>query len=453
MGHHEDLTHPPAAAHEERVLGDDVAVAAPRPGVQRTGAPRAGDEPLRGAGAHERRLEHGARVGDTQVRQHEPQDQQRLGAVADRQQHGLGGRVLRLVEARDVGLDAPPVLAPPQQRLREAHGLDAPGRDRLRAGLEQPVPQAQAVGRLRDPEVELPREPAPEVPAGAEQGRQGGEQRTELARAHRDPDHAHDAQGEHDDGDRPHERRDQPGGRDRDELPLWRLGRLRLLDRAEVHPGRARQQAVAQPLGRVLAQVGDLHGRVACAGDLDPQLRQPEEPGQQRLDHRDPLDPVEPRRALLAEQHPGLQVHGLRVHGVARHPPGQARVAEADEHGDAERPDDRTPAGALDDLLHPVDRGADLLDDDRQQHREDLPPLDSRGDGVDAAPDEIRAHSPASRASPRAASRSRRRAASAGTRPGIEASLLADAVCSCTRATPHHRSSGPACTSTNCIRP
>src|SRR5690606_26281217 len=93
-------------------------------------------------------------------------------------------------------------------------------------------------------------------------------------------------------------------------------------------------------------------------------------------------------------------------------------------------------------------------------------PLDHGGHGVDALPlrlagsgaDDVARlgsarHSPASLASPRAARRSRRRAASSGTRPGMSASLRGEAVCSWTFAMPPHRSSGPACTSTNCMRP
>ncbi len=62
-------------------------------------------------------------------------------------------------------------------------------------------------------------------------------------------------------------------------------------------------------------------------------------------------------------------------------------------------------------------------------------------------------HRPAAFASPRAASRSRSRAASSRSRPGIRASLAAAAVCSFTVASRNARSTGPAVTSTNCIRP
>ena len=62
-------------------------------------------------------------------------------------------------------------------------------------------------------------------------------------------------------------------------------------------------------------------------------------------------------------------------------------------------------------------------------------------------------HRPAAFASPRAASRSRSRAASSRSSPGIRASLAAAAVCSFTVASRKARSTGPAVTSTNCIRP
>src|SRR5690606_34454578 len=62
------------------------------------------------------------------------------------------------------------------------------------------------------------------------------------------------------------------------------------------------------------------------------------------------------------------------------------------------------------------------------------------------------AHSPSPRSSPRAVSRSRSRDASAGSGPGTWASVPAAAVWSCTVASPSARSTGPAVTSTNCIR-
>ena len=62
-------------------------------------------------------------------------------------------------------------------------------------------------------------------------------------------------------------------------------------------------------------------------------------------------------------------------------------------------------------------------------------------------------HKPAARASPRAVRLSRRRAASAAGNPGTRASEAAAAVCMRTVANPKARSTGPAVTSTNCIRP
>ena len=62
-------------------------------------------------------------------------------------------------------------------------------------------------------------------------------------------------------------------------------------------------------------------------------------------------------------------------------------------------------------------------------------------------------HSPGALDSPRAASWSRRRVASAALRPGMRASLAAAAVCIRTVARPNDLSTGPAVTSTNCMRP
>lgn len=64
-----------------------------------------------------------------------------------------------------------------------------------------------------------------------------------------------------------------------------------------------------------------------------------------------------------------------------------------------------------------------------------------------------RAQIPAARASPRAVNCSRRRPASVTDNPGNLASVAAAAVCSRTVAMPNSRSTSPAVTSTNCIRP
>ena len=62
-------------------------------------------------------------------------------------------------------------------------------------------------------------------------------------------------------------------------------------------------------------------------------------------------------------------------------------------------------------------------------------------------------HRPAARASPSRLNASRRRCASSRLSPGITASLAAAAVCMCSVLMPNMRSSGPATTSTNCMRP
>lgn len=77
----------------------------------------------------------------------------------------------------------------------------------------------------------------------------------------------------------------------------------------------------------------------------------------------------------------------------------------------------------------------------------------ARAGGLVGARPRLLVHSPAERASPSSVRRSRRRSASAGSRPGMRASVAAAAVCSCTPARPNRRSSGPEVTSTSCIRP
>src|SRR5690606_29012853 len=147
-------------------------------------------------------------------------------------------------------------------------------------------------------------------------------------------------------------------------------------------------------------------------------------------------------------------------------------------------PDDDGETAAAREVAPEVEVVARLLEQDDEQRHEQLPCPQGGGDGVDAVPllrlhlpvgrralrgrrggdrgrtlrgpggvAVGRAHSPASSASPRDASRSRSRAASAGGRPGMAASVPGEAVCSCTRAIPQARSSGPAWTSTYCIRP
>src|SRR5699024_281684 len=118
-----------------------------------------------------------------------------------------------------------------------------------------------------------------------------------------------------------------------------------------------------------------------------------------------------------------------------------------------ERPADRVPL-----VPQLRERLGVLPDQRREDHDDDLPRVEDGGDLVDPPPLDLflgcgllwSAHRPASLASPRSVSRSRSRDASSGGRPGIEASVCAEAVWSWTLATLAHRSSGPAWTSTYC---
>ncbi|SII20083.1 Uncharacterised protein [Mycobacteroides abscessus subsp. abscessus] len=116
--------------------------------------------------------------------------------------------------------------------------------------------------------------------------------------------------------------------------------------------------------------------------------------------------------------------------------------------------------GLLDEVLTHVAAGDDDDDDDAEA-------LEQRRERVDTVPDvggghlgegvgpvlRCHAHRPARFACPRPARLSRRRSASARGRPGIVASVAAEAVWSLTVARPNIRSIGPVSTSTNWRRP
>ena len=170
-----------------------------------------------------------------------------------------------------------------------------------------------------------------------------------------------------------------------------------------------------------------------AARHLEPELREPDDPGEQRLHDVDGLQPVEPRLALLPEQDAGVQVDGLVSDREPRHPPRDRGVAEADERDDARPPTTIAPGAVPPGSRPPAEVVADLAPPMASDRDEDLPALERGRDRVHAPPaGDVRvaagarrrgalAHRPASRASPRDASRSRRRAASCGGRPSIVA--------------------------------
>ena len=196
----------------------------------------------------------------------------------------------------------------------------------------------------------------------------------------------------------------------------------------------------------------------SCRPDhLEPQLGQPEAPGQQRPDQLDRLQPLErdgpgtpPQQPLVDPQLPPDDV-------VAGDQPAHHR---ADQHQPPPRSHGEQPPLRCPGSGSPARRWR------RWPARRGRPPRSSgvsgcsaarRGSGGEPGGGRCQApwdgHRPSARASPRAARRSRSRAASSGGRPGILASVAAAAVCSCTVASPNSRSTGPAVTSTNCIRP
>ncbi len=234
----------------------------------------------------------------------------------------------------------------------------------------------------------------------------------------------------------------QPPGGDAGQDPLtgFRGGR--------VEPVMRGQQAGPQLERGLLGQVGQTSVGVAGAGQPDAQFGQSERAGQERPHHVYRLDPGHRQLPGVAAQQAGLDPqrgpvqlpagdqpvdHGRDHRHHGQPPVVQVRpvVAELPGRGDAHdgQHPDRGPAGA-------------------HERRQRVQPVPLAGHVPGRA-----GHRPAAFASPRAASRSRSRAASSRSSPGIRASLAAAAVCSLTVASRNARSTGPAVTSTNCIRP
>ena len=100
----------------------------------------------------------------------------------------------------------------------------------------------------------------------------------------------------------------------------------------------------------------------ASAGDLEFELGEPEQAGDQRLDHVDGLQPIEAHLALLPEQHAAVQVQDIAGDPVAGGPPRQHRPQHdgPDEHrgksADGERGGRRVvrPAGDLPAVREPL---------------------------------------------------------------------------------------------------
>ena len=246
-GHDDDAAHEAPAAHDERPVGDPEAGPAPRPRVEPPRPPRHGDEAAVVARAVHRRGQQAARVVGAEVRQDEPDRGERRVPVAHRaagrsRPRGSGRRRSRRRSSRTR-----------HQPLRRHSGpwvsaqrLDPAGRDGLPAGLEQAVPQPDAVRGDRGVEVEVAGELRPEDAGDREERRAAGTSApagpplvTTIATTATTPTtRATAAPG-------PHHRGDQQAGRHLDDGLLGRLRRALALGPAQ--PGGAREQLGAQP--------------------------------------------------------------------------------------------------------------------------------------------------------------------------------------------------------------
>ena len=133
---------------------------------------RAADEVVAPAGGHSGRDERPVLLG-REPGQHQAEHPGDVRRVAHRQHRrvGLAGRALLARVARRVDADLPPAERAPEQRLQHLDGVDAPGRQRLVAGGEQPEAHPHAVGRPRDGVAERLREPVDVEARRADQAR------------------------------------------------------------------------------------------------------------------------------------------------------------------------------------------------------------------------------------------------------------------------------------------
>ena len=211
------------------------------------------------------------------------------------------------------------------------------------------------------------------------------------------------------------------------------------------------EQHLPHLVGLAEREVGERHLRLGRCG-LDLELRQPEQAGHEGLVDPDLEDPVQSHPARAAVEHARVDAQlGGGDPELGAVPGGEAE--DGPRHQDGGRGDRGAGELTLLDHLPPArvrgcreeDRGAG----DRCERGEPPELVLRRGDVVR----ERVAHRPDFPASPSSVSRSRSRAASCGARPGIRAAVAGDAVCSWTAASPNARSSGPAVTSTSCMRP
>ena len=206
------------------------------------------------------------------------------------------------------------------------------------------------------------------------------------------------------------------------------------------------QEAGSQVDGHRFGQISQAPVAPAGTGQSHPQLGQPEDTGQERANDIDGLDPAQWQLPGVAPEQARLDPQG----GTVKRPPRDEPFDEAHNH---DYPEQRRLDDERGQVAAPAGR---VFGQDQQQDHPDAPTHDDWRQWVQLLPPSHRrsqAQRPAAFASPSAARRSRRRAASACSRPGMRASLAAAAVCSFTVESLKNRSTGPAVTSTNCIRP
>ncbi len=379
--------------------------------------------------------------------------------------------------------------------------LHPPRRDGLAPGVEQPVLEADAVRGDTRVEAESGGEPGPTHGEDGEETREravgatveeAAEPASGIHRLARDRLHPDDADDHDDDDDREEEDHDREGpprggdrpdesadgdavhlalGRGRDGRGRGARGRRRgrragsrlvrgrgRRRRGGVAPTDARGERddlVAERLRVFDLEVLQAHARRASPRHLDLELREPEDAGDERLDDVDRLEAVEPRLAVLPEQQPLALVHGVVVDAELVDAPGEPGHDDRDHRAGDEQ--EQRPHRAEPPEGFAID--GPELGERRERDDSDRPArMEHRRDGMEPGPALVdrggrRAHRPARRASPRSVRRSRRRAASDAGTPDRWASVPGEAVWSWTRASPKARASGPAATSTYCMRP
>ena len=207
------------------------------------------------------------------------------------------------------------------------------------------------------------------------------------------------------------------------------------------------------------------------AGQAHTQLGDTQQPGEQGAHDVDGLNAGEREAARVPADEPGLDAQRVALEAPAGHHPVDVAI-----DGRPERDDDevvRLGRGVLGPGVH----GGD----EHQEHECRGQPADAgewrqRVKPLPVAPGRLHrlgwfrrrsrlsrfggrrlgsvgCHIPAAIASPSSVNRSRSRAASSVSRPGMRASLAAAAVCNLTVERWNRRSIGPAVTSTNCMRP